>query len=193
MAEAAAGRADASPILVAAALQTACRLLLTHDGVAGPTSQALRERLDALAQPAYASVTQVGGGPLVAQAVDRIVDHLGCTVELGSPAALCRCGRSAVKPSCDATCLREAFDDTKDPNRVPDQRDTYVGQQVTVLDNRGICQHSGLCTDRLASVFHADGGSFVTPSGGRMDEIIRAVRDCPSGALSYAIRRPRGA
>jgi truncated hemoglobin YjbI/CDGSH-type Zn-finger protein len=27
----------------------------------------------------------------------------------------------------------------------------------------------------------------VTPSGGRMDEIIRAVRDCPSGALSYAI------
>jgi CDGSH-type Zn-finger protein len=28
---------------------------------------------------------------------------------------------------------------------------------------------------------------FVTPSGGRMDEIIRAVRGCPSGALSYAI------
>src|SRR5262249_12847583 len=27
----------------------------------------------------------------------------------------------------------------------------------------------------------------VTPSGGRMDEIIRAVRDCPSGALSFAI------
>src|SRR4029077_19480390 len=24
------------------------------------------------------------------------------------------------------------------------------------------------------------------PSGGRMDELIRAVRDCPSGALSYA-------
>jgi len=28
---------------------------------------------------------------------------------------------------------------------------------------------------------------FVAPSGGRMDEIIRAVRDCPSGALSYGI------
>ena len=28
---------------------------------------------------------------------------------------------------------------------------------------------------------------FVAPSGGRADEIIRAVRDCPSGALSYAI------
>jgi truncated hemoglobin YjbI len=44
-----------------------------------------------------------------------------------------------------------------------------------------------LCTDRLAAVFHADADPFVTPSGGRMDEIIRAVRDCPSGALSYAI------
>jgi hypothetical protein len=28
---------------------------------------------------------------------------------------------------------------------------------------------------------------FVAPSGGRMDEIIRAVRDCPSGALSFAL------
>jgi truncated hemoglobin YjbI/uncharacterized Fe-S cluster protein YjdI len=63
----------------------------------------------------------------------------------------------------------------------------YVGQQVTILDNRGTCQHSGYCTDRLATVFHQGTEPFVTPSGGRMDEIIRAVRDCPSGALSYAI------
>ena len=33
---------------------------------------------------------------------------------------------------------------------MPDQRDTYPGQQVTIFDNRGICQHSGLCTDRAA-------------------------------------------
>src|SRR5262249_32357494 len=36
-------------------------------------------------------------------------------------------------------------------------------------------------------VFRVDQEPFVAPSGGRMDEIIRAVRDCPSGALSYAI------
>jgi len=30
-------------------------------------------------------------------------------------------------------------------------------------------------------------GLSLAPSGGRMDEIIRAVRDCPSGGLSYAI------
>src|SRR5262249_16853874 len=74
----------------------------------------------------------------------------------------------------------------KDPKRVPDRRDRYDGVQLTVFDNRGICQHSGFCTDRLNTVFHTE-GPFVTPSGGRMDDIVRAVRDCPSGALSYAI------
>ena len=39
-------------------------------------------------------------------------------------------------------------------------------------------------------MFRAGAEPFVAPSGGRMDEIIRAVRDCPSGALSYAIDGP---
>ena len=79
------------------------------------------------------------------------------------------------------------FKDGKDPDRVPDRRDTYAGEQVTIFDNRGLCQHSGFCSDRLPTVFRVKQEPFVAPSGGRMDEIIRAVRDCPSGALGYAI------
>jgi len=79
------------------------------------------------------------------------------------------------------------FTDAKDPKRVPDQRDTYQGTAVTVFDNRGLCQHSGFCTDRLSTVFHSGSEPFVTPSGGRMDQIIQAVRACPSGALSFAV------
>jgi CDGSH-type Zn-finger protein/truncated hemoglobin YjbI len=117
---------------------------------------------------------------------ERLRNWLGEELPTLPLMALCRCGESEIKPLCDGACARIGFTDEKDPGRVPDQRDTYQGVQLTVFDNRGICQHSGFCTDRLRTVFHTD-GAFVTPSGGRMDEIIRAVRDCPSGALSYAI------
>src|SRR5260370_13975110 len=62
------------------------------------------------------------------------------------------------------------------------------------MDTRGTCQHSGLCTDRLETVFRAGQEPFVAPSGARADEIVAAVRDCPSGALSLAIdgRSARG-
>jgi uncharacterized Fe-S cluster protein YjdI len=59
--------------------------------------------------------------------------------------------------------------------------------RATILDNRGICQHSGVCTGRLATICHQGSGPFVSASGGRIDEIIRAVRDCPSGALASAL------
>jgi CDGSH-type Zn-finger protein/truncated hemoglobin YjbI len=132
-------------------------------------------------------VQAMRNGPYLATNMPRLTSHLGAEQRPAPQLALCRCGSSAIKPHCDGTCAATGFTDAKDPNRVPDRRDTYDGQQVTIYDNRGICQHSGLCTDRLATVFHTDADPFVTPSGGRMDEIIRAVRDCPSGALSYAI------
>jgi CDGSH-type Zn-finger protein len=126
-------------------------------------------------------------GPYLVTNLDTITNWLGGPVPARPQIALCRCGSSSIKPLCDGTHAQIGFTSDKDPARVPDRADTYVGQQVTVLDNRGTCQHSGYCTDRLATVFHAGTDPFVTPSGGRMDEIIRAVRDCPSGALSYAI------
>ena len=126
-------------------------------------------------------------GPYLVSGVRRVVDSLGLPVPVRPQLALCRCGASAIKPLCDGSHARVGFTDGKDPRRVPDRLDRYVGQQVTILDNRGTCQHSGLCTDRLATVFRVGEEPFVAPSGGRMDEIIRAVRDCPSGALNHAI------
>jgi CDGSH-type Zn-finger protein/truncated hemoglobin YjbI/ferredoxin len=125
-------------------------------------------------------------GPYLFTNVPTVTTWLG--VPIGTPplVAMCRCGMSASKPFCDGTHASAGFTDHKEDNRVPDRRDTYPSVQATILDNRGICQHSGFCTDRLRSVFHTDGDPFVTASGGRMDEVIRAVRACPSGALSYA-------
>ncbi len=134
-----------------------------------------------------ASIQAAENGPYLVTNVPTLADQLGIAGKPPPQLALCRCGGSQAKPRCDGSCHSNGFTDAKDPKRVPDRRDAYEGQQVTVFDNRGICQHSGYCTDRLPAVFRTDKDPFVAPSGGRADEIIRAARDCPSGALSYAL------
>jgi len=148
---------------------------------------AQRSQLWQLQHDLPASIQAAHDGPYLVTNVPKLTDYLGTETRPLPQLALCRCGNSAVKPLCDGSHARTGFSDGKDPKRVTDRRDTYQGEQITIFDNRGICQHSGRCTDRLATVFRTDAEPFVAPSGGRMDEIIRAVRDCPSGALSYAI------
>ena len=77
----------------------------------------------------------------------------------GSPPRRHRSSRYAAaapprsSPPATGPATANGFSDAKDPARVPDRRDTYPGEQVTVFDNRGICQHSGFCTDRLPDRF----------------------------------------
>ena len=126
-------------------------------------------------------------GPYLLTGDTVVEDHLGVPMSANRPVAFCRCGRSSSKPFCDGSHVEAAFSGDKDAHRVADRRDTYVGQQATVFDNRGLCAHSGFCTDRLNAVFHLGEEPFVTPSGARLDEIMQAVRRCPSGALSYGM------
>ena len=155
--------------------------------IAPPGEQAEQiARLQQLQRGLPPSIMPADNGPYLVTNVATVRTPLGETLALPPQLALCRCGGSAIKPFCDGACHGNGFTSAKDPDRVQDRRDTYPGEQVTVFDNRGICQHSGLCSDRLPTVFRTDKEPFVAPSGGRMDEIVRAVRDCPSGALSLA-------
>jgi CDGSH-type Zn-finger protein/truncated hemoglobin YjbI len=173
--------APAGLLEAAAALQDlACRQVPAQERA---KRIATLEDMQASLPPVIMAATN---GPYLVTNVPATRNPLGEKMPLPPQLALCRCGGSSMKPFCDGTHASNGFTDAKDPNRAPDRRDTYPGQQVTIFDNRGICQHSGLCTDRLATVFRTDSEPFVAPSGGRMDEIVRAVRDCPSGALSLA-------
>ena len=155
-------------------------------GQAGPAARAAGRALPATIQTASNGPYLVTNVPAAAQPPGRAAAGAARSWPCAAAAAR-RASRSAT-----AAAPSNGFTDAKDPSRVPDRRDTYPGQQVTIFDNRGLCQHSGYCTDRLATVFRAGQEPFVAPSGGRMDEIIRAVRDCPSGALSFGVDAPRG-
>lgn len=154
----------------------------------GPRGQAARiAELKHVQASLSCTIQSALNGPYLVTNAETLYNWLGERIPVRPQMALCRCGGSANKPFCDGTHARIGFTAQKDPKRVPDQRETYVGTAITVVDNRGICAHSGFCTDRLSSVFHVGDERFVTPNGARMDEVIRAVRACPSGALSYAL------
>lgn len=195
----------ASDLLMALADRAAD--LLAGEGTAAGAPSPLLEAVAALQDAALAATGAAGApqrwwdavdpdrpvlrssrnGPYLGVGLPDVATHLGEPVPVRPVMALCRCGRSGTKPLCDGTHARVDFTGDKDPRRVPDHRDRHPGLQVTVLDNRGTCQHSGFCTDRLPVVFRRGEEPFVAASGGRADEIVRAVRDCPSGALSFEI------
>lgn len=101
--------------------------------------------------------------------------------------ALCRCGGSGNKPFCDGTHAHNGFTDKKLTSGKLDKRVDYVGKEITIHDNRGICAHAGFCTDNLASVFRMKTEPWIEPDAATVDEVIATVKKCPSGALSYSI------
>ncbi len=115
----------------------------------------------------------------------RLLD--GKVYETHGTVYLCRCGGSKNKPFCDGTHKKIGFSGAKDPDRVPDQRDDYVGAKITVHDNRGICAHAGRCTDGLETVFKLRQEPWIDPDGDELEKIVDTIRQCPSGALSYTI------
>ncbi|MCG5219435.1 CDGSH iron-sulfur domain-containing protein [Streptosporangium soli] len=180
----AAGQASTALKEATATLQ-ALSLQASHDEDAGTAEKRLAELRD-LSAGLDSEIEVARDGPYLATNVE-LHTWLGEPLTTAPQVALCRCGASAAKPLCDGSHTRTGFSGDKDPKRVPDEREAYPGVQVTVLDNRGTCAHSGFCTDRLATVFRLGQEPFVAPSGGRMDEIVSAVRACPSGALSFAL------
>ena len=101
--------------------------------------------------------------------------------------ALCRCGGSKNKPYCDGTHATIGFSGEKSPDRLPDKREDYVGTELTIHDNRGICAHAARCTGTLKTVFKYGQEPWIDPNGDTVDKIVATVQQCPSGALSYSI------
>jgi CDGSH-type Zn-finger protein/truncated hemoglobin YjbI len=149
--------------------------------------QARQSELSALLAGLPPTIQSAPNGPYLLTNVSNVTDWLGVSLDPTPQAALCRCGQSTIKPWCDGSHAQVGWDDAKSDDRVPNRLDRYQGLGVAIADNRGTCAHSGFCSDRLPAVFRTDGEPFVAPAGGRVDEVVRAGRDCPSGALSAVV------
>jgi CDGSH-type Zn-finger protein len=71
-----------------------------------------------LAPDGRATITPYRDGPLLVRGDFRLVDQDGVEIDPGRRTiALCRCGRSAIKPFCDGTHKRAGFTAGSAPRR----------------------------------------------------------------------------
>ena len=124
-------------------------------------------------------------GPLKVTGLESFLNSRGEPIAVRKTVFLCRCGASKNKPFCDGTHSHIGFTDEKSPERLPDQLDSYEGKELTVRDNRGVCSHAGHCTGGLPAVWRSAVEPWIDPDGAGKDEIVKIIRKCPSGALSY--------
>ena len=65
-----------------------------------------------------ATITPYRDGPLIVRGDFRLVDQDGAEIEPGRETiALCRCGKSGIKPFCDGTHKRSGFSAPSAPSR----------------------------------------------------------------------------
>jgi CDGSH-type Zn-finger protein len=138
-------------------------------------------------EPIHKKITVTNGGPYSVEDGIPIYDHRGDVIATTGVYFMCRCGGSSNKPFCDGTHEKNNFNGQEfaSKNKASDRRDTYVGNGVTIYDDRSRCAHAGNCTDNLASVFKMGSEPWIDAKGASIEEITNLIRTCPSGALSY--------
>lgn len=142
----------------------------------------MTERRDRAEKPA---IEPLVNGPYLVKGLKVFRNSKGKRIETQPEMLLCRCGASKHKPFCDGSHLEVSFRSDKSDDRVPNRVDNYIGKEITIHDNRGVCAHAHFCTDNSPAVFDVKKKPWIDPYAAAPEETAKTIRMCPSGALSY--------
>lgn len=136
-----------------------------------------------------AEITPTTDGPLHAQRIRALKNDQGATISADESLYLCRCGASKNKPFCDGSHSAVGFSG-KRLLKSPQAPSEFVGKELTVVDDFSLCAHAGACVDGAPETFFTkEAGRRVShPDASPAEQVIAAIRQCPSGALLYKLR-----
>lgn len=126
-------------------------------------------------------------GPLLVRNLGTLIGADGAPMEAKEVIALCRCGGSQNKPFCDGTHKRNGFSSARISTRDPKKERSYEGAGIVVHDNREICAHAAECVRGLPAVFRPGERPWIQADSATAEELVKVIRRCPTGALSYTI------
>ena len=136
-----------------------------------------------------AEITPTANGPLHAERIKALKNDRGETIDTGESIYLCRCGASKQKPYCDGSHTAAGFSDKRVRPGKGSVKE-FAGKEIGVVDNFSLCAHAGECVDRAPETFFTKGpdGRVSHPDASPTEQVIRAIRHCPSGSLLYKLR-----
>lgn len=65
----------------------------------------------------------------------------------------------------------------------------YKNDELTVRYEPSVCIHAGDCVRGLPAVFDISKKPWINVNGADPARIVEQVKRCPSGALSYEVRK----
>lgn len=132
-------------------------------------------------------ITPKPNGSLLVKGLKQFVNSKGEELETKETVSLCRCGASENKPFCDGSHRKIGFSDENEGGVARNLNKEYKGAKISIYDNRRICSHAKNCVNNLATVFDFNKRPWINPDGDTVENIIKVIETCPSGALSYKL------
>jgi CDGSH-type Zn-finger protein/ferredoxin len=129
--------------------------------------------------------------PFIVKGLHKLTGHNDEPIAMEKDViALCRCGASKNKPFCDGAHRDNGFTGKAEEELDLSSRE-FAGQELTVVDVAGLCIGYAACHDNVPEVFFhretPDSERASKPDAADRDEVIAAIRQCPSGSLAYKL------